>query len=342
MDLYAPIVRHLIYPAWVKKNGSGMLHLLDEYERSQYLSPDELKAIQWSRLTRLVAHAYEHCYFYRRRFDGIGMHPADLKTPEDFRSVPPLTKTEIQEHLAELANRSYLERELIKDMTGGSTGSPLVFYYDRVRRDSREASRIRHNRWAGWDMGDRVAALWGAPRLPSGRTAKLRNRLLRLPIQLDAGSLSEEKMFQFAKQIGRYRPKVLLAYSNLMDLFAKFVQTNRIEVPRLSGIICTAEVLQEEQRRRIESVFGCPVFVRYGSREVALIASECERHQGLHLNAESLYMEIIREGKEARQNESGEVLITDLLNDAMPLIRYRIGDVATVVEGADPSAIAGS
>jgi phenylacetate-CoA ligase len=81
-------------------------------------------------------------------------------------------------------------------------------------------------------------------------------------------------------------------------------------------------------------VFGCRVFNRYGCREVSVIASECPAHRGLHTMAEGLYVEIERSGQQAGQ--LGSVLITDLLNYAMPLIRYRIGDVGAWLDGACP------
>jgi phenylacetate-CoA ligase len=78
----------------------------------------------------------------------------------------------------------------------------------------------------------------------------------------------------------------------------------------------------------IEEAFGCKVFDRYGSEEVALIASECERHEGMHLNIEHLYIEFLREdGTAAAAGEEGAIVITDLFNRGMPFIRYSIGDV---------------
>jgi phenylacetate-CoA ligase len=78
----------------------------------------------------------------------------------------------------------------------------------------------------------------------------------------------------------------------------------------------------------IEAVFGCPVFNRYGCREVGIIASECPAHDGLHVAAEGLVVEVLCDGRPARPGELGAVVVTDLLNRAMPLIRYRVGDAA--------------
>jgi phenylacetate-CoA ligase len=94
--------------------------------------------------------------------------------------------------------------------------------------------------------------------------------------------------------------------------------------------------LDAEDRVVIEEVFGCPVFNRYGCREVSVIASECSAHQGMHIMAEGLHVEIMRGGMPAKIGEEGEIVVTDLLNRAMPLIRYRIGDVAAWEDGVCP------
>src|SRR5207249_8098782 len=105
---------------------------------------------------------------------------------------------------------------------------------------------------------------------------------------------------------------------------------------RPKGIITTAMVLHSWQRRTIEEVFGCPVTNRYGCEEVSLIACECERHHGLHVNADGVFVEIMRADDTGalthptRPGEPGAVVVTDLTNRAMPIIRYQVGDVAVL------------
>jgi len=111
---------------------------------------------------------------------------------------------------------------------------------------------------------------------------------------------------------------------------------------RPNGIISTAMPLHDYQRKAIEQALGTPVTNRYGCEEVSLIACQCERHQGLHVAAESVYVETASGGRQPADSEpiqradarrspnTGPLLVTDLVNFAMPLIRYQIGDVATL------------
>jgi phenylacetate-CoA ligase len=136
-------------------------------------------------------------------------------------------------------------------------------------------------------------------------------------------------MRQFATALLRYRPAVLQAYSNTLGLFARFVEDEGIVGIRPRGIVCSAEVLTDENRALIERVFRCRVFNRYGCREFAVIGSECNQHNGLHVNDENLLVEVLVGGI-PREDEEGEIVVTDLRNLAMPMIRYRIGDMGVM------------
>ena len=332
MELAALAIRNVLYPLWAAKNGSARLRQLAALEKSQYWTRQVLIDRQWSQFQAMLVHAYGTCRFYRRKFDAAGISPADIRSREDLDLVPTVTKEEIQEQRDAMVSSRYPADSLIADMTGGSTGSPMQFYYDRERLDSRVGATLRHNRWAGWEIGVRAAILWGAPQdMPGpGRLKdRLRTWIQERRLMLDASNLSEASMAGFAKALIKYRPAVLQAYSNTLGLFAQYVKAERIEGIRPRGIVCSAEVLTPENRRLIEETFGCPVFNRYGCREFAVIASECSAHEGMHVNAENLLVESMDDGR-SRTGEDGEIVITDLRNFAMPLIRYRIRDVGRI------------
>src|SRR5690606_30868307 len=227
-----------------------------------------------------------------------------------------------------MVSRLYARADLIPDMTGGSTGSPMQFYYDRHRLDSRVAATLRHNSWAGWQLGDLSAVLWGAPQdlQVGGTLARIRDWIIDRRILLDASRLTDEAMQHFAGELRRRKPKILQAYSNTLALFARYLRDHRITGINPQGIVCSAELLTDENRKLIEQTFGCPVFDRYGCREFAVIASECEVHDGMHINAENLLVEVLRDG-EPCVDQDGEIVVTDLRNLAMPMIRYRIKDM---------------
>src|SRR5262245_19870081 len=227
MSPVAFAIRHVVFPAWARKNNSSVLPYLDEMERAQYWSREKLLAYQWRAFRKLITHAVATCPYYGESFRRAGITPADLRKPEDIRHVPTITKEEIQAHRDRLISTRYDPKDLIDDMTGGSTGSPMRFCYDRDRRDTRMAAPLRHDRWSGWEIGERRAILWGAPQdLKQWRPlkARLRERLINRRLILDASALDEAAMAHFAAQLLRYQPTMLLGYANTLAFFARYVE----------------------------------------------------------------------------------------------------------------------
>src|SRR5262249_2280854 len=146
----------------------------------------------------------------------------------------------------------------------------------------------------------------------------------------DTLKTDEAALARYAAALRRRPPGLVFGHAHSVYLFAEFLRQHGLPAPRPRGIITTAMVLHGWQRRVIEAVFGCPETNRYGWEEVSLIAWECERHDGLHVNADGVYVEVLRDGRPARPGEAGSVVVTDLTNRAMPLLRYQVGDVAVL------------
>jgi phenylacetate-CoA ligase len=335
MKIYQRLIRNVAYPLVLLRRGElAEARFLREFERTQFLGAHEIRALQWKRLRRLLDHAYRRCPFYKERFDAVGLVPSDLRSLEDLQALPVLEKKDIQDRRDALIASAWPEGDLLPNHTGGSTGRPLAFFLSRERKCARAAATVRHNRWAGWDIGDKVACLWGAPQdmPPHGWRTRLRAHFLDLQLMLDAGHLTERKLDEFAEALKRFRPRVILAYARAAVLLARYLRWQGRAAYQPQSIVTSAEVLEDDDRALVEEVFGCRVFNRYGCREVSVIASECSAHQGMHTMAEGLYVEV--EHNAEQPGALGSILITDLLNYAMPLIRYRIGDVGSWETGA--------
>lgn len=141
--------------------------------------------------------------------------------------------------------------------------------------------------------------------------------------------MGPSEMRKYVEIINTVRPVQILAYVEAIYELAKFIEREGLKVWSPRAIMTSAGTLYGYMREVIERVFQAPVYNRYGSREVGDIACECEAHQGLHVCPLTHYVEILREdGTSAPPGEIGEVVVTSLINYAMPLIRYRIGDMA--------------
>jgi phenylacetate-CoA ligase len=153
---------------------------------------------------------------------------------------------------------------------------------------------------------------------------RITNALVDRAIYLDTIHLDSQRLQEFVGAIRRHQPGLIFGHAHSLYLVASALEKAGIQDIRPNGIISTAMPLHDYQRKVIERVFAVPATNRYGCEEVSLIASECNVHHGLHVAAESIYTEVRGTG------ETGPILVTDLSNFAMPLIRYQTGDVITM------------
>jgi phenylacetate-CoA ligase len=332
MDLQARFIRHVLAPAWAWWEWSDYLTRQPELQRSQYDPPEVVEAKQWNRLRQLLQHAYDTVPFYRRRLDAIGLHPRAVQSIEDYRQLPVLTKQDIRDNADALLSANYAKsRFLHRKKTSGSTGTSLEVFVDEAAQQFKRACVLRADQWSGWRLGERVAMVWGNPDyLQRGWRGRLRNALLERRTYLDTLDISDETLSRFARELVRRPPSLIFGHAHSVYLLAAYLRQAGLPPIRPRGIITSAMVLHGWQRRVIEEVFDRPVTNRYGCEEVSLIACECERHQGLHINADGVYVEILRDGQPVRAGEQGQVHVTDLVNRAMPLLRYQVGDLAVL------------
>src|SRR5262249_49762434 len=138
MPLYPRLVRYLAMPLALWRRGDlAQIRWQREFERTQYLSADALRDLQWARLRALLAPAHARCPFSRTRCDQAGLHPQDVRKPADLRALPPLEKHDLQAHAQRLLARGWPRHDLIRNQTGGSTGQPVEFFLSRDRKCSR-------------------------------------------------------------------------------------------------------------------------------------------------------------------------------------------------------------
>jgi phenylacetate-coenzyme A ligase PaaK-like adenylate-forming protein len=304
-------------------------------EQMQWKSEEEIRSFQWGELQRLLRHAYEHVPFHRRRFWQVGLTREDIRTPEDYARLPILERRAYNESEDLLAD-NYREKHLITRRSSGSTGVPMCYQYDRDSFEWRLATQMRVELWMGVPLYFREFSLWGEPLKPLPRLKHLKRSLWRWLHNAhfaESYYLTPALMARYLEQYNRLRPQVLSGYANALYRFARFAESQGTPVWSPVAIVPKAEKVLPRQRQLLERVFQAPVFNYYGCREFMLIAHECEQHHGLHVAAENVYVEIVRNGRPAAPGEVGDVIVTDLHNYAMPFLRYRTGDLAVAADG---------
>lgn len=333
MDFIAPLSRNIVAPLWAIWERSPYLACYRKLLKTQYDSPEIIKKRQTDRMRSMVEHAYNTVPFWRQRFDENGLKPSDIQTLEDIRKLPLLTKTDLRTRLDDMISSDYPDRsKLHVNKTSGSTGVAVVVYSDEACAQFKRGAVLRSDEWSGWKLGERIAAIWGNPKRREDWKGKIREFFLdRYYVFLDTLKMDEQAMRVFAGELLKTPPSMLFGHAHSLYLFAGFLKQKMPEVRiKPKGILSTCMVLHDFERTLIEDVFQCKVTNRYGCEEVSLIASECERHEGLHVNNDALFIELIdHDGKTITEpNTPGRIVITDLWNQAMPMIRYEVGDMA--------------
>ena len=323
---------------WV--NGRHIMARLDELNRLQWLSREQVLALQQEKLYRILKYANTFVPFYRRLFKQADFQPDDMLTdPTAFQKIPTISKAVVNENFDDLVTTDpSRQKGLAQNSTGGSTGQPLIFIQDHNFRDYVMAGVHCHLQYTGWRFGECHAYIWGADyEIATQKTIRARSLHWSLNrFVTNAFTLSEESMMAFAQKIRQRHPQVLVGYTSALERFARFVQAHHLDDIQFSGIISTAEVLYPGQRELIEHTFGCDVLNRYATRELGGISCECLEHKGLHIGTGEVYVEVLRDGVPVPAGVDGDIVVTNLNNYGMPFIRYHVGDVGQLSDEVCP------
>jgi len=306
--------------------------IFQEIREEPYKSRSQISADQFGRLSSLLASAEAHVPYYREIFRTLGIRSRDIRSLQDFASLPILTKDIVRERQNELIREDVDKEKLRISTTGGSTGIPLRFYRDDYASDAGEAGTFRALGQSGWKPGEMIAYFWGgnAELYAMSRLEFELRQYLRRMYQLDPFHSGPEEMDRWLAKWKRIGPSVAFGYATAVANFARHIASTGRRVNPLRGVFTTAEKLYPPQREIISKVFGCRVYDCYGSSEICNIATECS-HGRMHINSDFVVLEADRTG--IAPGEPVPFVITSLWARVMPFIRYRNEDCGEFLEG---------
>jgi phenylacetate-CoA ligase len=334
MTMFSRVLESALIPAYYRSRGRLYPKYRGLLEQSQWWSPDQVHQFQWRELQRLLEHAFRTVPYYKEKYAAAGIDVRDIRTPEDFAKLPPLTRAEVNAHREELCSVVPISK-LVAHATGGSSGVPTRFFITVDSYDWRCAASERAYSWSGHRIGERTLHLWGAPvgKVSRFQSAKIRaHRVLRREVVVPTFTQTAELWRRTLKDAMRFKPRFIVGYVSSVEEFAQFLLAEGLTVHGVRAVIAAAEPVYERTRQLVAQAYGAPLFNTYGSREFMSIAAECDQHHGLHINSENLLVETELPSSEA----PSEFLVTDLHNYGMPFIRYRIGDVGMLSNSACP------
>lgn len=286
------------------------------------------------RIRRVVRHAYENVPLYRKLFDERGVRPNQILGAADLARLPVVSRTDVQ--LAKMSDR--LARgvdadKLIVRKTTGSSGQCL-----EVMRTWGEEQKLNLMRWRALRAyGLKLSDVIAVPRIPIGR----HRRDYPLPRRiadaigfyrkqlLDLSTIEDVTRILIARE-----PEVIMGWPTILGDLAPKWNSMRTEVTRGPKFLITGgEMLAPHVKQRISEGFGAPVYDMMGAHECSLLAWECPSTGHYHFSDETIYAEVIVDGRRAEPGEKGDLVVTGLHSMAMPFIRYNLGDM--VVQGGE-------
>ena len=280
-------------------------------------------------LRKVLQNAYDYIPYYRRLFIDYEVTLDGKIQLQKFQQIPFLDKSILREKSNDLIAKNLNMKSTYWNTSGGSTGEPVRFLQDKEYRRASRAITYQQKSWAGYQFGDPMIKLWGDEREIFSGSRSIKSKVatyVKNITFLNAFAMSPENMTEYIKIIYKIKPILIVAYAQSMYELCKFAEEKKFIISDVGAIMTSAGTLYPFMRETIERVCNVKVFNRYGTREVGNIASECEKHEGMHVTR-GTYIEIIGEdGKPCPPDTEGEIVVTTLINNAMPLIRYRIGD----------------
>ena len=337
-------VEGIAWPGIPTPRGSHLQALLWQLQQSEWLPPEAVRRNQYVQASRLVNHAARTVPFYRERLAAAGIPLGRPLAPEEWRRIPLLKREDIQDQGDALASRPPPagHGEATPVSTSGSTGKPVTVLSTGIAQLIWSAISLRDHLWHGRDLSQKFAAIrkikghntrerrahnlatWGAPVADVFQSGSATLLSINTAIEEQLKWLQEEQ------------PAYLLSYPTSLKELIDLCRRNGARVPGLRQVRTMAEIVTPELRRQCREVLGVGIADMYSSQECGYFALQCPGHDHYLVQAESVLLEVIDDsGVPCLPGETGRVVVTPLMNFAMPLLRYEIGDYATV-GGASP------
>ncbi len=304
------------YLFWIKDfiQGGAIYKTYKELQKD-YINSNETNK---KKIDELLNEAKKNTKFY-----------AKIKS-NNIKDFPVINKYIINQNYNEICSKKYTNKKLHKMCTSGSTGTPFEILQNSKKRKKVLAELIFFNKLCGYEFGKRQVffRVW----TEKNKKNKIQSFLQNL-IPIDISNLDDQSIEHIAKYIKNDKHiNNILSYASTLDLVSKYMLNKKMKPKDFSvdSIISGSELLQDTTRKNLKRLFNCNIVSRYSNQENGILAQECIEHQEMHLNNTNYYIEFLKldSDEDATEGEMARIVVTDLYNYAMPMIRYDTGDIA--------------
>ncbi|HMN61042.1 MAG TPA: AMP-binding protein [Anaerolinea sp.] len=311
--------------------GSNTEKLVEETLERDHWSRDQWKTWQDEQLAFILHRAATQVPYYRDQWQkrrALG----DKSSWEVLANWPILDKSQVRDNPTAFISETSRKKLLYVDHTGGTTGRPTLIYESRktiIKWYAIYEARIR--RWHNLDYHERWGILGGQKIIPLSQKVPpfwVLNQGLN-QIYFSIFHISETTAESYVNALWKYRPTHLMVYPSTCAVLARHMILLGLQPPKIKAIITNSEKLTRDYKELIIEAFNCPVYDTYGMAELTAAASECDQG-GLHYWPETGVLEVFNHENNtitSNTDQTGNLLMTGLLNEDMPLIRYMNKDI---------------
>jgi phenylacetate-CoA ligase len=299
-------------------------------------TPDQLRALQTDRLRATVQHCYANVAHYRRAWDAAGVHPDDVRDLADLAKLPFTSKEDLRANYPFGMFAVPREQVVRVHASSGTTGQPTVVGYTAADVEMWASVMARSIYAAGGRPGDVLHNAYGYGLFTGGLGAHYGAEKLGCTVVPVSGGMTERQV----RLIADFGPRIIMVTPSYMLAIVDEMRHQGLD-PRASSLrvgIFGAEPWTDQMRAEMEEVLGIDAVDIYGLSEVIGpgVAQECvETKDGLHVWEDHFYPEVIDPvtGEVLADGEKGELVLTSLTKQAMPVIRYRTRDLTRLLPG---------
>ncbi|HNX08928.1 MAG TPA: phenylacetate--CoA ligase [Methanothrix sp.] len=291
---------------------------------------EDLHALQEDRLKSVVRYVYDHSAFYRRKFDEAGVKPEDIKTLADVVKLPFTRKSDLRDNYPTGMFSAHKSQVVRYHVSSGTTGKPTVVGYTKGDIETWSESLARAFTSIGLGPDDVVQVGYGYGLFTGGLGAHYGAERIGAAV-LPVGTGNTERQIELMQDLGTTAIACTPSYFlHIMEVAEKMGVSIKKDTQLKAGIF-GAEPWSLETRKRIEDATGIRAYDIYGTSEISgPLFTECHVQKGIHVWADMFLIEVIdpKTGEPVPEGETGELVFTTLHKYALPLIRYRIGDLS--------------
>ncbi|MDR7871382.1 MAG: hypothetical protein RIN55_11000 [Tissierellaceae bacterium] len=315
-----------MFRQWIREQGFCIADKLKKSRVSKHYSdikkiienPELAESLNKKRLQLILNNAVSNTEFYEKYKGFCSL--------QDF---PVVDKNILRSNYNSIKSKDFKEEELWKMTTSGSTGSPFTIYQPIEKHYRVQAELIYFSQWADYKVGTKH--MFAHVVASQNRKSKLK-LWMQNEVDFDVSDQSDRALEKQCNILMKDKKiKIIIGYASAVYSLAEFAikKGYNPSLFGLEGIITASEPLYDDMRKTIIEAFGCKVLQRYSNMENGVLGHECVEHKEFHINRASYIVELLSLESDlpVDEGEIGRIVVTDLFNTAMPMIRYDTGDI---------------